>query len=173
MNGMITFILGGSRSGKSSFALERASTISGSKAFIATAQAFDDEMQERIERHKQERSHEWMTFEEQLALPSLISRMHSGYDVILIDCLTLWLSNLMMNNADVEAEIESFLSSASDCPSCLFVVSNEVGMGIVPENALARKFRDFAGTLNRRMAEIADEVYLITAGISMKIKANK
>ena len=99
--------------------------------------------------------------------------MHSGYDVILIDCLTLWLSNLMMNNADVEAEIESFLSSASACPSCLFVVSNEVGMGIVPESALARKFRDFAGTLNRRMAEIADEVYLITAGISMKIKANK
>lgn len=173
MNGMITFILGGSRSGKSSFALERASAISGPKAFIATARAFDDEMKERIERHKQERSAEWMTFEEHVALPNLISGMRSRYDVVLIDCLTLWLSNLMMNNADVEAEIESFLSSAIAYPASLFVVSNEVGMGIVPENALARKFRDFAGTLNRRVAEIADEVYLVTAGIPMKIKANK
>jgi adenosylcobinamide kinase/adenosylcobinamide-phosphate guanylyltransferase len=173
MNGLITFILGGSRSGKSSFALERASMISGTRAFIATAQAFDDEMKERIERHKLERSPEWITFEEHVALPSLIRSMRSGYDVVLIDCLTLWLSNLMMNNADVEAEIESFLSAAIACHASLFVVSNEVGMGIVPENALARKFRDFAGTLNRRMADIADEVYLVTAGIATKIKANK
>jgi len=173
VNGMITFILGGSRSGKSSFALERASSISGPKAFIATAQAFDDEMKERIERHKQQRSPEWRTFEEHFALPSLIGSMRNGYDVVLIDCLTLWLSNLLMNNADVEAEIKSFLSSAIACRASLFVVSNEVGMGIVPENALAREFRDFAGTLNRRMAEIADEVYLVTAGIPIKIKASK
>ena len=173
MSGTITFILGGSRSGKSSFALERASAIAGSKAFIATAQAFDDEMKDRIERHKQERPPEWKTFEEHFALPSLIDGMRNGYDVVLVDCLTLWLSNLMMNNADVEAKIVSFVSSAIACPASLFVVSNEVGMGIVPENALARKFRDFAGTLNRRVAEIADEVYLVTAGIPMKIKANK
>lgn len=173
MNSMITFILGGSRSGKSNFALGRASTIAGSKAFIATAQAFDDEMKERIEHHKQERSPEWMIFEEHVALPSLIGGVCSEYDVVLIDCLTLWLSNLMMHNADVGAEMKAFLSAAIACPASLFVVSNEVGMGIVPENALARKFRDFAGTLNRHMAEIADEVYLVTAGIPIIIKANK
>jgi adenosylcobinamide kinase/adenosylcobinamide-phosphate guanylyltransferase len=173
MGGMITFILGGSRSGKSSFALKRASAISGPKAFIATAQALDDEMKERIERHKLQRSPAWMTFEEHIAIPSVIGGMRNKYDVVLVDCLTLWLSNLMMNNADVETEIGSFLSAATACPASLFVVSNEVGMGIVPDNALARKFRDMAGTLNRRVAELADEVYLVTAGIPMKIKSNK
>ncbi len=166
----ITFILGGSRSGKSGFALQRASGAEGRKAFIATAQAFDEEMKDRIERHKLERPAEWTTFEESVALPHLVGRIGNEFDVILVDCLTLWLSNLMLNNHDVEAEIESFLASGRACPSSLFIVSNEVGMGIVPENALARKFRDYAGTLNRRVAEIAGEVYLIAAGIPLKIK---
>jgi adenosylcobinamide kinase/adenosylcobinamide-phosphate guanylyltransferase len=168
--GSITFVIGGSRSGKSSFALERASKLQGSKAFLATAQALDDEMRERIERHKSERSAEWKTFEEPIALPQFIVDKGNKFDVILVDCLTLWLSNLIMNNADVESAIESLRSAAAPCPSSLFIVSNEVGMGIVPENALARRFRDLAGTLNRRFAEIADEVYLVTAGISLKIK---
>ena len=171
-NGKITFILGGSRSGKSSFSLENASKLPGSKAFIATAQAFDDEMKDRIERHKKERSG-WETFEEPIALPRLIIDMSDRYDVILLDCLTLWLSNLIMNDTDVDSAIESLLSAAASCPSSLFVVSNEVGMGIVPENILARRFRDLAGTLNRRVAEIADEVYLVTAGIPLKLKGNE
>ncbi len=167
---MLTFVIGGSRSGKSSFALERASAISGSKVFIATAQAFDDEMKERIERHKLERSAEWHTFEEPISIARLIAGSGNDHDVILVDCLTLWISNLMMNDADIDAEIGSFISAASGCNSSLFVVSNEVGMGIVPDNALSRKFRDYAGLLNRRTAEIADEVYLVTAGIPLKIK---
>ena len=168
--GRITFILGGSRSGKSSFALDSASKLPGSKAFIATAQAFDEEMKERIERHKKERSADWKTCEESTALPQLLSRISEDHDVIIVDCLTLWLSNLIMNDAAVDADIESLLSAAATCPSRIFIVSNEVGMGIVPENALARRFRDFAGTLNRRVAEIANEVYLVSAGIPLKIK---
>ena len=168
--GSITFIIGGSRSGKSSFALERASQEEGIKAFIATAQAFDEEMKERIARHRTERSVEWTTFEEPLGLPQIIGDLAGKYNVLLVDCLTLWLSNLMINNCEVEAEIESFISFSVACPSSLFIVSNEVGMGIVPDNALARKFRDFAGTLNRRVAGIADEVYMVTAGIPVKIK---
>jgi adenosylcobinamide kinase / adenosylcobinamide-phosphate guanylyltransferase len=169
-NGKITFILGGSRSGKSSFSIKSASKLQGSKAFIATAQALDDEMNDRIERHKQERSAAWKTFEEPIALPQIIIDNGNRYDVILIDCLTLWLSNLIMNDTDVESAIESMLSALETCSSSLFVVSNEVGMGIVPENALARRFRDLSGTLNRRVAEISDEVYLITAGLPLKIK---
>ena len=168
--GKLTFILGGSRSGKSSFALDCASKLPGSKAFIATAQAFDEEMKERIERHKKERSEDWKTFEEPTALPQLISGISEEHDVIIVDCLTLWLSNLIMNDATVDADIESLLSAAVPCHSSIFVVSNEVGMGIVPENALARRFRDLAGTLNRRVAEIANDVYLVAAGIPLKIK---
>lgn len=166
----ITFILGGSRSGKSSFALKQASKLPGGKAFIATAQAFDEEMKERIDRHRRERSAEWNTYEEPVALPGLISDIGKKHDVILIDCLTLWLSNLLMNEADADSNIEALLYAAALCPSSLFMVSNEVGMGIVPENALARRFRDLAGTLNRCMAEIADDVYMVIAGIPVKIK---
>jgi adenosylcobinamide kinase/adenosylcobinamide-phosphate guanylyltransferase len=168
--GRITFILGGSRSGKSGFALKQASKLPGSKAFIATAQAFDDEMRDRIERHKKERPADWHTFEEPIALPGMITDMGKDYSVILIDCLTLWLSNLMMNEADVESSIESLLLAAAPCPAALFIVSNEVGMGIVPDNALSRRFRDLAGTLNRCIAEIADEVFMVVAGIPVKIK---
>lgn len=166
----ITFILGGSRSGKSGFALQAASELAGSKAFVATAQALDEEMQERIERHKLERSPKWKTFEEPLFLPALIGDLKNVYDVVLVDCLTLWLSNLMMNDHNVEASIEALIASSQAFPATLLIVSNEVGMGIVPENQMARRFRDLAGNLNRRIAAIADEVYLIAAGIPLKIK---
>ena len=92
------------------------------------------------------------------------------YDAIIVDCLTLWLSNQMMNNRDVMPEFEKLLSSIQSCRGHLFLVSNEVGMGIVPENAMSRRFRDLAGTINRRMAETAGIVYLVTAGIPLKIK---
>ena len=113
---------------------------------------------------------DWKTFEEPTALPQILSRISEDHDVIIVDCLTLWLSNLIMNDTAVDADIESLLSAAATCPSCIFIVSNEVGMGIVPENALARRFRDLAGTLNRRVAEIANVVYLVAAGIPLKIK---
>jgi adenosylcobinamide kinase/adenosylcobinamide-phosphate guanylyltransferase len=165
---MITFVIGGARSGKSKFALEKASACKGKKIYIATAQAFDDEMAERIGKHKKERSAEWESLEEPLKIKEAVT---SGkYDVILLDCLTLWLSNLLLNNKDVEKEIDSFCSSLPALNCSLFAVSNEVGLGIVPDNELSRKFRDLAGCLNQKVAKAADEVYLVTAGIPLKIK---
>jgi adenosylcobinamide kinase/adenosylcobinamide-phosphate guanylyltransferase len=182
---LITFIIGGARSGKSSFALNLANNYTFAKegvrggdivshtpkrAYIATAQALDDEMKERIEKHKKERPEEWMTFEEPLNIPALIKDLQDKYDVILLDCLTLWLSNLLFSNRAVEEDIKYFCSSLVTCHSSLFIVSNEVGMGIVPDNELSRRFRDLAGYLNQNVAEIADEAYLVTAGIPIKIK---
>lgn len=175
----IIFITGGSRSGKSRFALEKANSFSGKKVYIATAEPLDEEMRERIERHKKERGREWFTMEEPLKLAELIRELKGQYDVILLDCLTLWLSNLMMADKEVSGEIEEFIATLKKLkdspafslrPSAFFIVSNEVGMGIVPENELARKFRDMAGLLNQRVAELADEVYLMVSGIPVKIR---
>ena len=164
------FVLGGARSGKSAFALAQASSLPGRKAYIATAQAFDDEMKVRIERHRQERPDDWNTFEEPLDLPVLLVKIKDSHDVILIDCLTLWLSNLMLADRDISAATESFISVMATVGGSLFAVSNEVGFGIVPGNEMARKFRDLAGTLNQRVAATADQVYLVAAGIPIKIK---
>ena len=181
----ITFIIGGSRSGKSSFALQEASRLSGRKAFVATAEALDDEMRDRIEKHKIERGSEWDTFEEPLALAALIRSVTDSHNAIVLDCLTIWLSNLLIRaqlpedkEQTTEESIEEFidtllgLKDRQQLPEegRLFVVTNEVGMGIVPENKLARQFRDLAGTLHQRLAGIADEVYSVTAGIPMRIK---
>lgn len=165
-----TFVIGGARSGKSSFALKEALKIKGLKAYIATAQALDDEMKERVQKHKLERGSEWDTFEEPLNIISLLKEIHEKYDVVLIDCLTLWLSNLMLSSKDVTGEIKALADLLPTVHCRVFTVSNEVGMGIVPDNALARQFRDLAGTLNQKIADIADEVYLVTAGIPVKIK---
>jgi adenosylcobinamide kinase/adenosylcobinamide-phosphate guanylyltransferase len=167
---MLNFVIGGARSGKSCLALHKASLIKGRKAFVATAQALDDEMKDRIERHKQERAEEWHTLEEPAALPDLLRRIGNDYEVILLDCLTLWLSNLMMQHADVQAEIESLLAAIAACRAEVFVVANEVGMGIVPDNELSRRFRDWAGIINRKVAAVSDNVYLVTAGIPLVIK---
>lgn len=177
----IFFITGGSRSGKSNFALKMASGFSGSKIYIATAEALDEEMKDRIARHKEERSDEWKTIEEPIKIPEIIKELKGRYNVLLLDCLTLWLSNLIIREDKKEAmktEIEKFLDSlryfknpsASSLQSSLFIVSNEVGMGIVPENRLARMFRDQAGMLNQKVAEIADEVYFVVSGIPLRIK---
>ena len=177
----ITFITGGARSGKSSFALKEASKAKGRKAYIATAEALDGEMKDRIEKHKLERSDEWNTYEEQIKVSDVLGDIKGQYGAVLLDCLTLWLSNVLLH-AEMDAQkhkspedsINEFiagLTGLADTGGCaLYIVSNEVGMGIVPENKLARKFRDLAGTLNRKVAEIADEVYLVTAGIPLQIK---
>jgi len=171
----ITFVIGGARSGKSSFALREAAKIEGRKAYIATAQALDDEMTERIRKHKDERGAEWDTFEEPVKVPEIIADIKDKYSVIALDCLTIWLSNMMCSNIGCNTKIDDLItvlknSQLSTLNSRLFIVSNEVGMGIVPENELARRFRDMAGFLNQKAAEIADEVYLVTAGIPTKIK---
>lgn len=168
----IVFIIGGARSGKSSFALASASRAPGSKAYIATAQAHDREMEERIAKHRKERGTEWETYEEPLCLGEALRSALPTHRAVLIDCLTLWLSNLMGAEGNMEEEIEDFLDvlRVRDGEAGVFVVSNEVGMGIVPDNELARRFRDAAGRLNQRVADVADEVFLVVAGIPVKIK---
>ncbi|RJQ49451.1 MAG: bifunctional adenosylcobinamide kinase/adenosylcobinamide-phosphate guanylyltransferase [Nitrospiraceae bacterium] len=189
MSVQIFFITGGARSGKSSFAMSEAGKVKGRKAYIATAQALDEEMHDRILRHRQQRSAEWDTYEEPLQVTDVLEKIMTAHDVVLLDCLTLWLSNLMIREPDsgrirptVDEYLSEFvamlqqlkgLSHDTRHASRLFIVSNEVGMGIVPENELARKFRDHAGILNQKIAAIADEVYLVTAGIPVKIKERK
>ena len=182
MRGKIIFIIGGARSGKSSFALKEASTIPGKKAYIATAEALDSEMKVRIERHKKDRGNNWDTYEEPLKIIDILSDIKTKYDVVVIDCLTLWLSNLVSRNSDIIYEIEKFINALRITPAYrtgrhyalrIYIVSNEVGMGIVPDNEMAREFRDMTGVLNQKIAETADEVYLVTAGIPIKIKNKK
>jgi len=183
----IIFITGGARSGKSSFAMAAASKIKGIKAYIATAEALDEEMKERIEKHKRRRGDDWVTYEEPIKISDVLKTIEGRYCAVVIDCLTLWLSNIMHSGLEVTNEINALLGALTNNPtippfrkgglggfsvnpaSTLFVVSNEVGMGIVPENELARRFRDMAGILNQKMAEISDEVFIVVAGIPIKI----
>ena len=168
----VIFVTGGAKSGKSSFALSEAAKHEGQKAFIATAEALDEEMANRIEKHKGERGEGWDTYEEPLQIAEAIAKLAGRYSVIVLDCLTLWLSNAMHRNADVELEIDNFLSllSHNKQDSHIYIVSNEVGTGIVPENKLAREFRDLAGTINQKVARASDEVFMMVAGIPVKIK---
>jgi len=172
MHKKIIFITGGARSGKSTYALKDASTVSGNKAYFATAEALDEEMRDRIENHKKQRGKDWYTYEEPLRIAEVIQETDGKYTAIVIDCLTLWLSNIMHSRLIINQEIAKLIETlrTTDHTSHIYLVSNEVGMGIVPENEMARRFRDMAGILNQKVAEISDEVYLLVAGIPMKIK---
>jgi adenosylcobinamide kinase/adenosylcobinamide-phosphate guanylyltransferase len=190
MSRKIIFITGGARSGKSAFVLKEASKISGKKAYIATAAAIDKEMRQRIENHKKQRGDDWDTYEEPLRIADTIKRIEEDYEIIVIDCLTLWLSNLIHAEWNMENTINDFIDVLCNVGAGLalpnnklntneggprpapmvYIVSNEVGMGIVPENELARRFRDMAGFLNQKVAEVADEVYVLVAGIPLKVK---
>jgi len=169
-----TFIIGGCRSGKSRQALELAEKISGSKRiFIATCMPLDDEMKERIDHHKKERDKSWKTVEAPVQLPKAISEKSREGDVILIDCLTLWINNLLMEieNPDViDQRIHKLIIAIKEAKCPIILVSNEVGAGIVPENKLARLFRDYAGFVNQKVAECADRVIWMVAGIPVVIK---
>lgn len=169
----ITFITGGARSGKSNFALKTADVIGKIKAYIATAEALDDEMRERIEIHRKSRGNDWHTIEEPINLLSLFESKHSEWDIAVIDCLTLWVSNLVGKGLTDEAILKmahnvSEIMAKSGCS--IIIVSNEVGMGIVPDNPLARRFRDIAGKVNQIMASTSNEVYWMVAGIPVQIK---
>jgi len=171
--GNITFVIGGARSGKSTFALELGSKISGRKGFIATAETLDEEMKERIILHKKTRPAEWETIEEPLALGEILKEIDGSYDVVIVDCLTLWLSNILgrdENSDRITKEIECLATTLKTTSYKAIAVSNEVGQGIVPNNNVARLFRDMSGLMNRKVAGVADEVYLITCGIPLKIK---
>jgi adenosylcobinamide kinase/adenosylcobinamide-phosphate guanylyltransferase len=168
---MIKFIIGGARSGKSAYAESVASASGRELIYIATAAAGDSEMSERIKKHKERRRGNWQTIEEEIDISAIIQQpAPNNQKLILIDCLTLWLSNLLHYKLDVEAETEKLLSALKTTKSDIILVSNEVGQGIIPDNALARKFVDEAGILHQKIAKIAHEVFFVTAGIPNKIK---
>lgn len=170
MNRSSLFVLGGARSGKSRFAQDRAEAEVGTHVYIATAQASDAEMADRIAHHRADRGAIWSTLETPLDLPKVI-REHSGSGhVLLIDCLTLWASNLMMADRDAEAATDALCDAVRGYDGHIILVANEVGLGIVPDNAMARAFRDVAGRMNQRVAAVAQEVMFIAAGLPLRLK---
>ncbi|GIW25853.1 bifunctional adenosylcobinamide kinase/adenosylcobinamide-phosphate guanylyltransferase [Meiothermus sp.] len=169
MEARFILVTGGARAGKSAFAQEWAQALGEPVSFIATAQALDDEMRQRIEQHQSERPPSWETIEEPLEVPYALLRAQGR--VVLLDCLTLWVSNLMLAGRAVLPELENLLAVRAETGKTLLVVTNEVGMGIVPDNALARRYRDLLGAANRRIAEEADVVYLLVSGIPLKLKS--
>lgn len=161
-------VLGGARSGKSRYAQRRAEVLADARTFIATAEAYDNEMADRIARHRADRGAGWTTVEAPLGLPEAIAAQTGG--VVLVDCLTLWASNLMLAGADADAATDALCAAMQGFDGTLILVANEVGLGIVPENALARAFRDVAGRMNQRVAAVADEVQFIAAGLPLRLK---
>ena len=168
-HGSLTFVLGGARSGKSSHAEALIASHPAPWTYIATAQAFDEEMEERIADHRARRSVNWRTVDAPLDLAETLALMPPGAPV-LVDCLTLWLSNLILSDGDVAAETRRLAAMLAAPRGPWVVVANEVGLGIVPENALARRFRDEAGRLHQRVAAAADNVVFMVAGMPLVVK---
>jgi adenosylcobinamide kinase/adenosylcobinamide-phosphate guanylyltransferase len=167
----LTLVLGGARSGKSRLAEALARETGLERRYIATAQAFDDEMRDRIARHRAERAADgWTTIEEPIGLPAALARASSASHVVLIDCLTLWLSNLMLSERDVAAMQAALIAMCDAAKGPVIAVSNEVGLGIVPETPLGRAFRDAQGRLNQAMATQAERVIFVAAGLPLTLK---
>ena len=168
------FVLGGCRSGKSSYALETALKFSADpKVFIATCIPRDDEMKTRVARHQQERSQHWHTVEAPIHVPEAMVAEGGEAGILLVDCLTLWISNLLMENYDsdrVRHQVQNLTRAVASATCPVILVSNEVGTGIVPENKLARLYRDLVGSTNQAVAECADLVLWVVAGIPVTIK---
>lgn len=165
----LTLVLGGARSGKSRHAEALIEALPPPWSYIATAQAWDDEMRERIAEHRARRSEHWKTIDAPLALPEAIRGVPQGRP-ILVDCLTLWLTNLILAEHDTDAATQDLLAASASASAPLVLVSNEVGLGIVPDNALARRFRDEAGRLHQRLAAQAQHVVFMVAGLAMQVK---
>jgi adenosylcobinamide kinase/adenosylcobinamide-phosphate guanylyltransferase len=164
-------VLGGARSGKTGFAERLAMGAGIRPAYLATAQALDSEMRERVASHRQQRQGRFETLEEPLALAAALEGAAPRHDVILVDCLTLWITNMLGAGRDVAAAVENLADTLMDIESArVILVSNEVGLGIVPDNPLARTFRDLAGSTHQRLAEICDDVYFVIAGLPLTLK---
>lgn len=172
------FITGGARSGKSLFAEQTALGFGAPLCYLATAQALDTEMDDRIAQHQHRRGDAWQTIEESLHLTQALARCDGSYRAILVDCLTLWISNLLLRYEDAGEEaseriledVHRLTATLRDMQTPVIFVSNEVGMGIVPDNRLARIFRDLAGQTNQIIAAVADEAWLVVSGIPLRLK---
>ncbi|QQR41188.1 bifunctional adenosylcobinamide kinase/adenosylcobinamide-phosphate guanylyltransferase [Devosia rhizoryzae] len=167
-------VLGGARSGKTAFA-ERLALHSGSRpAYLATATVLDVEMADRIASHKSGRGARFATIEEPIELSHAIIKAGQEHDVVLVDCLTLWLTNLLMANEDISTAVSELCATLVEFRQAKVVlVSNEVGLGIVPDNAMARTFRDLAGSTHQRVAAVCDDVYFIAAGLALTMKGEQ
>jgi adenosylcobinamide kinase / adenosylcobinamide-phosphate guanylyltransferase len=163
-------VLGGRRSGKSRFAEDLAVLSGRSAVYIATAEAGDDEMAERIAHHRARRGDGWRTIEEPLELPVALGSVAGQDRIVLVDCLTLWLANLMQAGRAIDPAVDSLLAALESAAGLVILVSNEVGAGIVPMTPLARRYADAQGFLNQRVAAAVDRVVLMTAGIPLQIK---
>jgi len=169
----IILVTGGARSGKSRLAERLALSFGAPLGYLATGEARDPEMDERIVRHRERRGPEWTTIEEPLRLTETLAANNGRFRAVLVDCVTLWLTNLLLGTDDPERvmiAVREFAAAVPTCATPLVLVTNEVGMGIVPENRLARTFRDLAGEANELLAATADEVHLVVSGISVRIK---
>ncbi|WP_033073430.1 bifunctional adenosylcobinamide kinase/adenosylcobinamide-phosphate guanylyltransferase [Sphingopyxis sp. MWB1] len=171
MSGHRLFVLGGARSGKSLYAQQRAEALGAPRLhYIATAEAWDAEMVERIAQHRADRGPRWATVEAPLELADQVAAMDAPDAVLLVDCLTLWTSNLLLAERDVEGAAEALCDALARFSGHILLVANEVGLGIVPDNPLARRFRDLAGRLNQQVAAVVDEVVFMAAGLPMTLK---
>ncbi len=168
---MITLIIGGIKSGKSAFALDLCKNFNR-KLFIATAQAIDEEIKQKIEIHKKQRGSHWDTIEEPVNLLEAIEEA-KDYDIVLVDCLTMWINNLIYHHLEAEEKIEALIHYLKDFRGNIIFVTNEVGLGIIPPNALGRKYINLMGTINSLLSRVADEVYFVVSGIPIKIKFEK
>lgn len=167
----LVFVLGGARSGKSRYAQSYAEQLSEQRIFVATAEPFDDEMADRIARHQADRGAGWMTVEAPIELAGAISTYAAADAALLVDCLTLWLSNVMHTDRDLASETDELCSSLRAATGPVVLVSNEVGLGLVPDTALGRAFRDEQGRLNHKIAAISDRVDFIAAGLPITLKS--
>ena len=166
----VTLVLGGARSGKSRHAQALAEAQGGALVFVATAEALDDEMRARVAQHRADRDSHWRTVEAPHALAETIVAEGQPGSVLLVDCLTLWASNLLLGEEDAALALDALDAALLDTAARVVLVANEVGLGIVPDNALARRFRDLAGTINQRVAARADRVVFVAAGLPLVLK---
>lgn len=166
----VTLVLGGARSGKSAFAERLVEAASPARLYLATGQAWDDEMRARIASHKGRRGGGWETVEAPIDLAGALMSGVRADRPVLVDCLTLWVSNLMLGDHDIDAAFEGLSDALPALEGAVVFVSNEVGLGIVPDNAMARAFRDHSGRLHQTIAGLADEVHFVAAGLPLKMK---
>ena len=165
-----TLVLGGARSGKSGYALGLGESVGLDRVFVATGVGFDEGMRERIARHRADRGSSWRTVEEAVEVWDVIARECREGRVVVLDCLTLWLNNLMLEGRDVESDLERLVESLEGVTGELILVSNEVGMGLVPETELGREFRDLHGRMNQAVAGVCDRVLFMVAGLPVVVK---